>query len=423
MYKGIALILQIALDTPLRRTFDYLAPDLNGRTPAPGVRVKVPFGRRQLIGVLTGIAEVSSVPADKLKAAGDVLDDAPVFDATTLELLRWASDYYHHPLGEVIAAALPVALREGQAADDSAEIWTLSEAGREQLASAAARRAPRQRALLARLAEGAATSEALGTEFARSRLRILQERGWAEARRVNPEPAAFELRPSEVTLTDEQALVVEAITRSLGGFTAHLLCGVTGSGKTEVYLRAIAAALAGGGQALVLVPEIALTPQLVDRFRRRFSAGVVVMHSGLPGTERRDAWRSAHGGRARIVHRHPLRRVHLPAGPSLIVVDEEHDVSYKQHEGFRYPARDLAVCRAQRARRADRPGFGDAFSGEAWRCRASALYEAPCCRTVPGHCRRPAVGAGRFAPACGRAGPRRSPRCRPSAGICPRADR
>ena len=349
VYKGIALILQIALDTPLRRTFDYLAPDPTGRPPAPGVRVKVPFGRRQLIGVLTGIAEVSSVPAAKLKAAHDILDDAPVFDPITLELLRWASDYYHHPLGEVIAAALPVALRAGQAADGAAEIWTLSEAGRAQLDSPAARRAPRQHALLARLAEGPATPEALSAEFARSRLKMLQERGWAEARRVKPEPAAFELRPSEVTLTDEQALVVEAITRSLGGFTAHLLYGVTGSGKTEVYLRAIAAALAGGGQVLVLVPEIALTPQLVDRFRRRFSAGVVVMHSALSGTERRDAWRSAHGGRARIVI--GTRSAVFTSLPrlSLVVVDEEHDASYKQHEGFRYSARDLAVWRAQRA--------------------------------------------------------------------------
>jgi len=349
VYKGIALILQIALDTPLRRTFDYLAPDPTGRPPAPGVRVKVPFGRRQLIGVLTGIAEVSSVPAAKLKAAHDILDDAPVFDPITLELLRWASDYYHHPLGEVIAAALPVALRAGQAADGAAEIWTLSEAGRAQLDSPAARRAPRQHALLARLAEGPATPEALSAEFARSRLKMLQERGWAEARRVKPEPAAFELRPSEVTLTDEQALVVEAITRSLGGFTAHLLYGVTGSGKTEVYLRAIAAALAGGGQALVLVPEIALTPQLVDRFRQRFSAGVVVMHSALSGTERRDAWRSAHGGRARIVI--GTRSAVFTSLPrlSLVVVDEEHDASYKQHEGFRYSARDLAVWRAQRA--------------------------------------------------------------------------
>ena len=144
--------------------------------------------------------------------------------------------------------------------------------------------------------------------------------------------------------------MVAAISASLGRFAAHLLYGVTGSGKTEVYLRVIAAALAGGGQVLVLVPEIALTPQLVERFRRRFSAGVVVLHSALTSTERRDAWRAAACGEARIVIGTrsavftSLRRL------SLIVVDEEHDASYKQQEGFRYSARDLAVLRAQRAR-------------------------------------------------------------------------
>jgi len=345
------LILQIALDTPVRRVFDYLPPvDASDKAPKPGVRVRVPFGRRQLIGVLVGIAPGSRVPSAKLKAVLDIIDEEPVFDPVTFQLLRWAADYYHHPLGEVIAAALPVAVRTGQAADEVAEIWALSDAGRRELQTPTARRAPRQRALMLWLAErGRATADDVAAEFKLAHLTTLAARGWASAVRTTPEPAMFELRPSEVTLTDEQVLVVEAIAASLGRFAAHLLYGVTGSGKTEVYLRVIAAAIAGGGQSLVLVPEIALTPQLVERFRRRFSAGVAVLHSALSGTARRDAWRSAHSGQARIVI--GTRSAVFTSLPrlALIVVDEEHDASYKQHEGFRYSARDLAVWRAQRA--------------------------------------------------------------------------
>ncbi|MDB6083328.1 MAG: primosomal protein [Gammaproteobacteria bacterium] len=346
------MILQIALDTPLRRVFDYLCPpDVAVETLEAGVRVRVPFGRRHLIGILVGTTLHSSVAAEKLKSALEILDRRSVFDPVTLELLRWASDYYHHPLGETIAAALPAAVRAGQAAEEAVELWVLTESGRQELDHPSQRRAPRQRALLDWLAGHApANTDQIGAVFKQTHLRALQDRGWVGSTRAAPEPQTFELRPSEVTLTDAQALVVDAITASLGAFTAHLLYGVTGSGKTEVYLRIIAAAIGGGGQALVLVPEIALTPQLVERFRRRFSAGVVVLHSALSGTERRDAWRSAHGGRARIVI--GTRSAIFTSLPrlTLIVVDEEHDASYKQHEGFRYSARDLAVWRAQRAR-------------------------------------------------------------------------
>jgi primosomal protein N' (replication factor Y) len=294
------LILQIALDTPLRRVFDYLPPaggppaglQPAGQSPSggpllPGVRVKVPFGRRQLVGILVGLAEDSQVAAAKLKPALEILDAAPVFDAVTLDLLRWASDYYHHPIGEVFAAALPVSLRAGQAA--------------------------------------------IAPEIA------------------GPAVAAIVTNPSDVELTEAQATVVLAITETLGQFVPHLLYGVTGSGKTEVYLRVIAEVLKRGGQALVLVPEIALTPQLVDRFSRRFSAGVAVLHSGLTGKRRRDSWRAAHSGAARVII--GTRSAVFTSLPqlALIVIDEEHDASYKQQEGFRYSARDLAVMRAQRA--------------------------------------------------------------------------
>ena len=287
------MILQIALDTPLRRIFDYRLPtEFVGTGPpqAPrlGVRVRVPFGRQRLIGILVGIASESTVAAEKLKAALDILDEHPIVDAHTFDLLRWAAEYYHHPLGEVFASALPARLRAGQPS------------------------------------HGAQPEAAPGVSSMHS-------------------------LPSDVAPTEPQAACLAAILASLFTFAVHLLYGVTGSGKTEVYLRIIAAAIAGGGQALVLVPEIALTPQLVDRFRRRFSSGVVAMHSGLTGNERRDAWRAAHNGHARIII--GTRSAVFTSLPrlALIVVDEEHDASYKQQEGFRYSARDLAVVRARNA--------------------------------------------------------------------------
>jgi primosomal protein N' (replication factor Y) (superfamily II helicase) len=349
------MILRIALDTPLRRVFDYRPPtELAGlaprAVPRPGVRVRVPFGRQQLIGILVGVAAESAIPAPKLRAAIDILDEQPIVDPITFDLLCWAAEYYHHPIGEVFAAALPHGVRAGQPALQKTEWWSLTAAGREQLSAPNARRAPRQHALLAWLeTQGRATAETLAQPFKPAQLRALGKRGWIASEDITPEVPAMESRPSEVVLTEAQVQSVAAIIASLSTFAAHLLYGVTGSGKTEVYLRVIDAALAQGGQALVLVPEIALTPQLVDRFRRRFSSGVVAVHSALSGNERRDAWRAAHSGRARIII--GTRSAVFTSLPklSLIVVDEEHDASYKQHEGFRYSARDLAVVRARGA--------------------------------------------------------------------------
>jgi primosomal protein N' (replication factor Y) len=365
------MIFQIAIDTPLRRVFDYLPPaDASPDVAATrlGVRVRVPFGRQRLIGILVGIVSQSAVPPSKLKAVIEFLDQAPVYDPVTFELLRWAAEYYHHPIGEVYAAALPVNLRAGQAVAEIAEHWSVTAPGRQELSQPTSRRAPQQRALLAWLAErgSATTTEEATQNFKSTHLRALEQRGWVARADALPEPepglglgpgppttdssnVSFQTHAADLALTDAQAEAVAAILETLRSFTAHLLYGVTGSGKTEVYLRVIAAALATGGQALVLVPEIALTPQLVERFRRRFSSGVEVVHSGLSDTERRDAWRAAHAGTARIII--GTRSAVFTSLPklALIVVDEEHDASYKQHEGFRYSARDLAVMRARSA--------------------------------------------------------------------------
>jgi primosomal protein N' (replication factor Y) len=353
-----SVILQVALDTPLRRVFDYLPPTTLARDPsqAPrlGVRVRVPFGRQRLIGILVGIVSESAVPSLKLKAALEFLDARPVYDPVTFDLLRWAAEYYHHPVGEVYAAALPVNLRAGQPATLSTEHWSLTEQGREELACPSSRRAPQQRALLAWLAQRpSATADEMGENFKPALLKSVATRGWVAARLADAAGGLdpIEIHPGELelALTAAQAQAVDTILTTLSTFAVHLLYGVTGSGKTEVYLRIIAAAIQTGGQALVLVPEIALTPQLVDRFRRRFSAGIAVVHSGLTDSERRDAWRAAHGGQARIII--GTRSAVFTSLPNLalIVVDEEHDASYKQHEGFRYSARDLSVMRARGA--------------------------------------------------------------------------
>ncbi len=352
------MILQVALDTPLRRVFDYLPPARSATeaAPRPGVRISVPFGRQRLIGILVGVVSKSTLPLSKLKAAHEILDEQPVFDSVTFELLRWAADYYHHPIGEVYAAALPASLRGGQPATVTYEHFNLTPCGSEELHRPSSKRAPQQRALLAWLAaRGQASADEVGESFPPKLLDNLTARGWIVARRAAAPPSdapdasiAIESH-GELALTAAQAQAVATILAAFPNFSAHLLYGVTGSGKTEVYLRVIAAAIADGGQALVLVPEIALTPQLVERFCRRFSGGIAVLHSALTDRERRDAWRAAHGGHARIII--GTRSAVFTSLPrlALIVVDEEHDASYKQHEGFRYSARDLAVMRARSA--------------------------------------------------------------------------
>src|ERR1700722_13089073 len=192
------MILQIALDTPLRRIFDYRPPaHLQGMAAPPlGVRVRVPFGRRQLIGVLVGVADESAVAASKLKAALAILDERPVVDPVTFDLLRWAAEYYHHPIGEVFAAALPVSLRAGQAALQTVEWWCVSPAGRRELSAPSGRRAPQQRALLAWLAERArASADEVGEAFQPAQLRALAARGWVTPAE-GPPPAALTSRPS-----------------------------------------------------------------------------------------------------------------------------------------------------------------------------------------------------------------------------------
>ena len=343
--------LAVAIDTPLRQVFDYRAP-ADGAAGA-GFRVWVPFGRRRVVGVVVEGRDQTDVPPNKLRAALEVIDSEPTFDADLLSLLTWAAEYYRHPIGEVLTSAMPVLLRGGAPLRQEKFLWRLTELGREQALAKLPARSVRLRAIAEYLTkhEQAPASEVLGaTESPSSALRNLAERGFVEqfvreqVETVQPVSIVREGPP----LNEAQSAAVERIESTLGTFASHLLYGVTGSGKTEVYLHVIAAVLARGQQVLVLVPEIALTPQLISRFRGRFDAPLAVLHSGLNDTERLAAWRDAREGTARIIIGTRSAIFTPLLHPGLIIIDEEHDGSFKQQDGFRYSARDLSLVRAQR---------------------------------------------------------------------------
>ena len=347
------MLLSVAIDAPLRRTFDYQCPpDWDAGSILPGTRILVPFGRRRVVGILLEYLERSEVPAAKLRPAYHAIDAEPTFDAALLQLLRWSADYYRHPLGEVFAAAMPGPIREGVPLREEEWLWRLTSSGRDHGLAAISARAGRQRQVVELLLKReSATFEELAEEAGASRevLRQLSNRGVIErfSRSVQRDPA-IPTANTALSLNAHQREAVERVRATLGSFASHLLYGVTGSGKTEVYLHLIEEVLQRGEQSLVMVPEIALTPQLLHRFKSRFNAEIAVMHSGLNETERLSAWRNAREGTAGIVIG-TRSAVFAPlARPGLIVIDEEHDASFKQHEGFRYSARDLAIVRAQR---------------------------------------------------------------------------
>jgi primosomal protein N' (replication factor Y) len=295
-----------------------------------------------MTGVVAAVGEPEAEGAE-LRAALALPDAQPLLDGELLESLRWLARYTHAPLGEVLATALPAALRRGEPLPDThAWAWQLTEAG-----ATATLRAGRPQRLTALLRARALGEDELddALEGWRAAMRALAGRGLVERVAVAPRaPAA----PTQAAppLNDAQQAAVSAI-RAVDGFAPLLLDGVTGSGKTEVYLQAIAETLARGRQALVLVPEIGLTPQTLARFRARLGVPVHALHSGLNDTERARVWTAAWRGEARVVvgTRSAVFTPLPDAG--LVVVDEEHDASYKQQDGIRYHARDFALVRGK----------------------------------------------------------------------------
>ena len=344
------LCLHIGIGAPVRHGYDYLPPK-RGAMPQPGMRVRVPFGRQWRIGVVLEVRPCSSA-GPPLKRVGRVLDEAPVVDGPVLALMLWAARYYQHPIGQVVEAALPVRLRRDAAPDLSgATVWRLTGSGREE-DPRTHRRAPVRQALLHALQahpEGLDAAQLRGVRRHFSApLKALAARGLVEAKLVLPEPSAVPV-PKEVAHNPEQRAAVRELHERLGAFSCTLLHGVTGSGKTEVYRAVIRAVLEQGGQALAMVPEIGLVPQVRDRLARDAHTRIAVYHSDCTERERYLAWLQARDGQADIVIG-TRSAAFLPFRDlRLIIVDEEHDPSYKQQEGFRYHARDVAVYRAHRA--------------------------------------------------------------------------
>lgn len=335
-------IVKVALDVPLARLFDYrwIGPEI----PVRGQRLLVPFGRRQMVGVAMDLAEASDLPDEQLRTAQILDQGAPALPQELIDLARFAADYYQYPQGAALLGVLPPALKRPRPPRPLPPLaYALTPEGRLAVTQLPAR-AGRQRALADQL-QGGALDVAEARRFS-PLLRDWLGKGWVQP--AIPSSADTQDRQPLPVLTSGQETVLATVRADMAGYAAWLLHGITGSGKTEVYLRLIAEVLARGHQALVLIPEIHLTPQMEERFRQRFpGTWLVSLHSGLAEGVRLRHWRDCLEGRADIVLGTrlavftPLQRL------GLVIVDEEHDASYKQMEGLRYSARDVAVWRAR----------------------------------------------------------------------------
>lgn len=340
-----ATVVRVAVPKPLPQNFDYLAP-ASGPRPVPGARLRVPFGRQTLTGIC--VAVDPDDPHPDPRPLERVLDADNVFGTELFDLGMWLADYYHHPLGETLATLLPAAARRGASLAIRREtVWRLAHPDVD------VRRAPRQQALVDHLrhAGGSATPAALeAAGFSAAVVRGLAAKG-AVVRDAEAAPVAAgadTVRGQGPSLNDEQQAVLASLEGRLDAFAPALLEGVTGSGKTEIYLRLIEQVRRRGRQVLVLVPEIALTPQTLRRFEARFDA-VAALHSNLTDPQRLDVWLRCRAGEVGILigTRSAVLTPFHDLG--LIVVDEEHDGSFKQQDGLRYSARDVAVKRAKDA--------------------------------------------------------------------------
>jgi primosomal protein N' (replication factor Y) len=299
------------------------------------------------VGVLLELAHTTDCPAEKLKRVIEVDRNLPALAEDVLNLFRFCADYYHYPIGQIALSALPTAMRRWQfQLPRAVSRFVLTPEGRQALPECLPSRAVAQRRVAARLANGAATSAELAAlcKHASQLLQAWLHKGWAKEERQDTAAAG----PGLPKLLPEQQSACDEVVRELGKFTPFLLHGITGSGKTEVYLRLVEQVLRGGRQALILVPEIGLTPQFTQRVTARFpDIPMSVLHSGLSEGERLQRWQQATEGRARIVLGTRLAIFTPLPDLGIVIVDEEHDASFSQQEGLRYSARDLAVLRAR----------------------------------------------------------------------------
>lgn len=339
-------ILRIGLDVPLNRLFDYKNDGFNVQV---GARAVVSFAGRNLVGVIVAITDASDVPEEKLKSVQHVFDDV-VFDAHMFKLLQFCADYYHYPLGQAMIAALPLRLRQIKPAV-TRKSFTYHLSREVDIAALPKRKIVLQRIVAALQAHASLTEAQLADISSGWRKVIveLNEMGCLQSTEVVAVKASLKSSAVEPALNAEQQQVIQSILNEADSFKPWLLYGITGSGKTEVYIQILKAILAEkSAQALVLVPEINLTPQLEARFRSRLSEyPLVTLHSNLSESERLQSWQAANTGAAKIVIGTRLSVYTAMPKLKIIMIDEEHDGSYKQQDGMRYHARDVAMMRAK----------------------------------------------------------------------------
>ncbi|MBX3616079.1 primosomal protein N' [Nitrosomonas sp.] len=345
-------IIRVAINVPVDTLFDYLAEDASPNDI--GLRVSVPFGKKKMIGVIVAISASTSIDAEKLKTAYCIFRETKPLPASLLELFQFCSQYYHHPLGMVILNSLPAKMRHNKtiqikkpASDQSFELTPIGK--QIDVAVIPARNRVARRLLSAFLQTPLLTETQIKQISPRANQWLPQwiQQGWITVKPASAKTTATAVTSPPVLTTDQEA-AVQAITSHLKKFNCWLLHGVTGSGKTEVYLRTIESVLKQGKQTLVLIPEISLTPQLETIFRSRFAATPMVsLHSGLNDTERLSGWLQAQSGVAKIILGTRLAVFTPLPNLGLIIVDEEQDSSFKQQDGLRYSARDMAIFRAR----------------------------------------------------------------------------
>ncbi len=340
---------RVAVPVHLYDCFDYKVSEEQYRQAEIGARVAVSFGRQNLIGVI-----IEKLPEDaplnpnfQLKNITELLDDQAIIDQKVLSLLTWSAQYYQFPIGEVVHAALPTMLRQGKPYNLLARVWKVIDLAAEDKLK---RSIKQQDAYKILKLHPNGTSENIlnlsGVETAT--LKALEKKEIVqfllEAQNFSPEPVQMAQMP--LTANEDQKKAIQHILKAQKKYQAFLLDGLTGSGKTEVYLQVMQEVLKQGKQVLVLVPEIGLTPQTISRFQSRFHCNIALLHSGLNDSKRLQAWQHAQTGKASIILG-TRSAIYTPLpNLGLIILDEEHDLSFKQQEGFRYHARDVALYRA-----------------------------------------------------------------------------
>ena len=338
------LILKIAVPCPLRQIFDYL-PDQSNTDWQAGLRVQITFGSRELIGIIIKTTETET-PSNKLKTIVECLDKTPIIPKELLSLTQWLTDYYHHPIGDCFQTVLPKKIRQGDDTNLQTEtVWSLNQTTEKKLGI-------KQQQIIELLTTTQLSQSDLYQQLGqcRSSLKSLEEKNLlSQQQQIKLPTKQIELKPP-CQLNEQQQTAVNTISEQFNSFSPFLLHGITGSGKTEVYIELAKQAVEQDKQVLILIPEIGLTTQFVERFKQQLSSTIVVLNSSVSDTERKQAWLLSKEGLADIVIGTrsavftPLKNL------GLIIIDEEHDSSYKQYDGLRYHARNVALIRAQRAK-------------------------------------------------------------------------